>query len=243
MRIINQLYSKNFDPVKRKSIDVKFVIFHYTGMRSEEKAIKKLRANNSKVSCHYFITKNGKILNMVPDNYTSWHAGYSCWRKKNQLNKNSIGIEIQNPGHSFGYKNFSKKQIRSIVYLSKILIKKFRIKNVNFLGHSDVAPNRKKDPGEKFPWHYLSNHKIGIWHNLRKDYLKKIRNKSVSIKDKKAFFNSLKKIGYCFTHVNSKDFKGVIKAFQRRFRTCEISGKIDKECVEIAKNLVKCGLN
>ena len=115
---------------------------------------------------------------MVPENYTSWHAGYSCWRKKNQLNKNSIGIEIQNPGHSFGYKNFSKKQIRSIVHLSKILIKKFKIKNVNFLGHSDVAPKRKKDPGEKFPWKKLYKNNIGIWYKEFQYKSKKLDNKN-----------------------------------------------------------------
>ena len=93
-------YSVNFDKIKRKKNEIKFLVFHYTGMKSEKLAIKKLKNENSKVSCHYFIKKNGIILNMVPDSYISWHAGISKWKKQNKINKYSIGVEIQNPGHS-----------------------------------------------------------------------------------------------------------------------------------------------
>ena len=100
---------------------------------------------------------------MVPDLYVAWHAGKSSWKKEKLLNSKSIGIEISNPGHNHGYKNFNSKQIKSIVKLSKILKKKYKIKIENFLGHSDIAPLRKIDPGEKFPWEKLSSHKIGKW--------------------------------------------------------------------------------
>ena len=120
--------------------------------------------------------------------------------------------------------------------------KKYNIKSKNFLGHSDISPNRKKDPGEKFPWKYLAKYKIGIWYNLPKKHLK-FKNIEVSKKNKKLFNLYLKKIGYCLINKKAKNSKSVIKAFQRRFRAKIINGKIDNECLEIAKNLIKRGLN
>ena len=157
-------YSPNFDIKKRNSKDIKFLIFHYTGMKNENDAIDKLTNSASKVSCHYFIRNSGRIVQLVPDLYIAWHAGVSKWKNYQSLNNSSIGIEISNPGHNFSYKNFSKKQINSILLLSKILIKKYKINSKNILGHSDIAPNRKKDPGEKFPWKFFSKKKwdIGI---------------------------------------------------------------------------------
>ena len=153
-KVIN--YSPNFDSLKRKSKQIKFLIFHYTGMKKERDAVKRLTNIQSEVSSHYLIKKNGDIVVMIPDLYVAWHAGKSSWKSFKSLNKNSIGIEISNPGHENTYVNFSKKQIQSILYLSKLLIKKYKIKSSNVLGHSDIAPFRKKDPGEKFPWKHLS---------------------------------------------------------------------------------------
>ena len=170
-------YSPNFNLIKRHKTQIKFLIFHYTGMQNESDAIKKLTNFNSDVSCHYFIKNNGEIIIMVPDLYIAWHAGKSRWKHYKSLNKNSIGIEISNPGHNFNYKKFSKKQVQSISKLSKILIKKYKIKSKNILGHSDIAPERKKDPGEKFPWESLARKKLSIWHGLNKKKLKKIRKK------------------------------------------------------------------
>ncbi len=128
-------------------------------MRKESDSIKKLINFKSNVSCHYFIKKNGETLVMVPDLYIAWHAGKSRWKHYNSLNRYSIGVEISNPGHNFNYKKFSKKQVQSIIKLSKKLIKKYKIKPNNILGHSDIAPERKKDPGEKFPWKELAKKK------------------------------------------------------------------------------------
>ena len=111
MNKIKHFYSINFDTIKRKKANVKFLVFHYTGMRSENSAIDKLSDKKSKVSCHYFIKKNGSIINLVPDLYISWHAGISFWKKLKKMKKNSIVIEIHNPGHRYGYKSFNKKQI------------------------------------------------------------------------------------------------------------------------------------
>ena len=236
---IRQFYSPNFDLNKRKKENIKFLVFHYTGMKTEKSALKRLSSKNSKVSSHYFIKKNGSIINLVPDLYISWHAGISFWKKLKKLNKYSIGIEIHNPGHRHGYKSFNKKQINSVKYLSLKLAKKYNIKREQYLGHSDVAPDRKKDPGEKFPWEFLSKYRIGLWHSLDKKILKKFRLKKTNNAEKKIFLNNLIKIGY---YLKKKEFNSIsfaIKAFQRRFRPQLINGKADLECLKISKNLVK----
>ena len=187
-------FSPNFDAKKRKKSEIKFIVFHYTGMRSEKKAIDKLLDCNSKVSCHYLIKNNGDIIKMVPETYQAWHAGISSWKKFKSLNKNSIGIEITNPGHEFKYKKFSKKQISSIIKLTSYLVKKFKINSKSILGHSDIAPDRKLDPGEKFPWAFLSKNKIGIWHDLSQKKNKKRKRikyfKSIEIKIYKQSFKN-----------------------------------------------------
>ena len=189
-------YSPNFYSVKRNKIQIKFIIFHYTGMQKESDAIKRLTNIQSGVSSHYFIKNNGEIITLVPDLYIAWHAGKSSWKNYNSLNKDSIGIEISNPGHQFGYKKFTKKQINSLLKLSNFLIKKFKIDKKNILGHSDISPDRKKDPGEKFPWEYLTKNKIGIWHKLEKKILKNVRKNKVDHLGQKTFFNNIYKIGY-----------------------------------------------
>jgi N-acetylmuramoyl-L-alanine amidase len=201
MKIIHN-YSPNFETKKRKSNQIKFIIFHYTGMKNELKAIKRLTSIKSKVSSHYLIKNNGEIVVIVPDLYIAWHAGISSWKSFKSLNKNSIGIEISNPGHNFNYKKFSKKQIGSIKKLSKFLIKKYKINQKNILGHSDIALDRKKDPGEKFPWKYLAKFKIGKWHSIPKHTLLKNREKKITTLDKKNFFTNLLKIGYSKKNLN-----------------------------------------
>ena len=228
-------YSPNFYRKKRLKQNIKFLIFHYTGMKSEKKAIKRLTNIQSEVASHYLIRENGEVILFVPDLYVAWHAGISGWKKYNFLNKNSIGIEISNPGHQFGYKNFSSKQINSLIKLSKFLIKRYKINKKNILGHSDVAPLRKKDPGEKFPWEYLAKKNIGYWHNLSKKKLNKLRNKKCNKKRNK-FFTYLYKIGYSKNYKNQNE-KLLVKAFQRRFRPQLVNGIIDQECLLIGKNL------
>jgi N-acetylmuramoyl-L-alanine amidase len=120
-------YSPNFEIKKRKINQIKFIIFHYTGMKKESDAISRLTDPYSKVSSHYLIRKNGQIITLVPDLYIAWHAGHSLWKNLKYLNKNSIGIEICNPGHDTNYEKFSKKQIKSILKLTKFLIKKYKI--------------------------------------------------------------------------------------------------------------------
>tara|TARA_Y100000589_G_C26947865_1_gene545182 strand:+ start:126 stop:755 length:630 start_codon:yes stop_codon:yes gene_type:complete len=202
-------------------------------MIKQSDAIRRLCDQSSKVSSHYFITNNGKIIMMVPDLYQAWHAGVSEWKNFKSLNKYSIGIEINNPGHEYGYKNFNLKQIKSLKKLLKNLMKKYKIKKNNILGHSDIAPSRKKDPGEKFPWFDLSKSNLSYWHNLDMKKLKDYRKIKLKLYEEKIFFKNLYKIGY--SKINRTK---LVKAFQRRFRQSLINGKIDQECLKISENLV-----
>ena len=233
-------YSPNFDVKKRDKNKIKYLIYHYTGMKNEKLAVKKLASLGSNVSCHYFIATSGKLIQMVPDLYIAWHAGKSNWKNHKSLNYNSIGIEISNPGHKYGYRKFNDKQIKSLIKISKTIIKKYKIQKKNILGHSDIAPLRKIDPGEKFPWKFLSKKKIGIWHNINSKILISSREKKSELNLHK-FIKYLKKIGYHIEYSNPNEFEKIIKLFQMRFRPELINGKLDLECYKIAKSLCNLG--
>ncbi len=220
-------YSKKSRPKKK----IKFVIIHYTGMQSEIESIRRLKSPKHKVSCHYLINRKGIITQMVKDENIAWHAGKSKWKEFNNLNSHSLGIELENKGHQYGYSNFSDKQIASLIYLCTRLKKKYFIKKENFLGHSDIAPLRKIDPGEKFPWKKLSNFNIGSWYQ-KKRYEFNIDQRQMRI----LFYKNLKKLGYRYFKVykrTPKD-KKIVKSFQLHFLQDNLSGKIDKKTFEIS---------
>tara|TARA_E500000178_G_scaffold162312_1_gene161856 strand:+ start:1498 stop:2205 length:708 start_codon:yes stop_codon:yes gene_type:complete len=235
MKILSN-FSNNRSKKNRLKNQIKFVIIHYTGMQSEIESIKRLKNPKSKVSCHYLINRKGEIIQMVKDENVAWHAGKSKWKNFINLNNNSLGIELVNKGHQFGYQNFSKKQISSLIGLCRSLKKKYSIKNENFLGHSDIAPLRKDDPGEKFPWKKLSTHKLGIW------YIK--NNAGLKFDSKKIrplFFKNLQKLGYRYFSVyksNAAD-KKIIKTFQRHYLPKNITGKIDKKTYKVSHFLTR----
>ena len=237
---ISNFYSPNFNRKKRPNKSIKIIVIHYTGMQSERESMARLLNPRSKVSSHFVINQNGKIYRLVQDNQIAWHAGKSCWRKYKNLNKNSIGIELVNKGHQFGYTNFKKRQLSSLIKICKSLIKKYKIKKRNIVGHSDIAPLRKIDPGEKFPWKQLANNKIGIWHNCKSSLLRQYRNiKILEKKDKIKFIKNLNNIGYCFSTKKKSFLVKIMKAFQRHYRPELINGRADKECLIIAQNLSK----
>ena len=229
---ISKHYSPNHDNKTRSSKSITLIIIHYTGMQSERESIRRLINPRFKVSCHYLVNRKGKIFNLVKDQNIAWHAGKSMWKKYKNLNKNSIGIELVNRGHKYGYQNFTKKQISALVKLCKKLKKKYKIKNKFILGHSDIAPLRKIDPGEKFPWGYLSSKGVGV-------YLGKIRqNKKHEKTDNfKGFFKNLYRIGY--RYLNSKFRKKIIKNFQRRYRQKKVDGILDSETLQISEILAR----
>ena len=233
---ITSYFSPNYSKKTRLKKDIKFVIIHYTGMQSEIESFKRLMDPQYKVSSHYLINRKGEIIQMVKEKNIAWHAGKSRWKKFKNLNNYSIGIELVNKGHQFGYQNFSRQQISSLIKLCTKLKKKYLIKKENFLGHSDIAPLRKADPGEKFPWKKLSKSKIGKWYA-------KFNNK-VEVNPKKMealFFKNLQKFGFRYFTTNKKNFNDVmiVKAFQRHYLPNYITGKIDQKTYKISHFLIR----
>ena len=230
-------FSQNFSNKIRSKNKIKYIILHYTGMQSEIESIDRLKNTKSKVSCHYLINRKGQITQMVNDNQVAWHAGKSQWKNLKNLNENSIGIELVNKGHEFGYQNFSNIQIINLIKLCKKLKKKYKIISENFLGHSDIAPLRKLDPGEKFPWKKLSKHKLGCWY--------KNNHKKIELTDQKKienlFFKNLNKIGYRYFKINkrTKADKFIILSFQKHYFPQNVSGKIDLKTLKISYFLVE----
>ena len=230
--IITKFYSRNFSNKARSNKKINSIIIHYTGMQSERESLKRLVYLKSKVSCHYLISRSGKIFRIVKDHHIAWHAGKSMWGKYKNLNKNSIGIELVNKGHKYGYQSFTKIQIKKLIYLCKSLKRKYRIKNKLILGHSDIAPLRKIDPGEKFPWYYLSSKKIGFYPTIKKE-----RNRSKKKQNIREFFKNLQNIGY--RYLKKKFKKKIIKNFQRRYRQNRVDGVLDSETLKISEILSK----
>ena len=230
MRILSD-FSANFSKKIRSKNDIKFVIIHYTGMQSEIESIKRLKNTQFQVSCHYLINRRGAIIQMVKDKNIAWHAGESKWKNNVNLNTNSIGIELVNRGHDHGYQNFSNQQIISLIKLCKRLKKTYALKKENFLGHSDIAPLRKIDPGEKFPWKKLSKHNLGKWFKIDKKFeLENIKNRKIT------FFKNLHKLGFRYFNIHKRKLsdKKVIKSFQLHYLPDNVNGKIDQKTLKIS---------
>jgi len=233
MKIISNI-SPNYSKKIRLKHEIKFIIIHYTGMQSEIESIQRLKNPKYKVSCHYLINRKGHIVQMVNDLNIAWHAGKSKWKEFSNLNSSSLGIELVNKGHEYGYQNFSNPQIKSLIRLCKILKKKYALKKENFLGHSDIAPLRKIDPGEKFPWEKLSNHNLGKWYKKYKSDIKFNLVNSESY-----FFKNLQKLGYRYFKANKRSYtdKKIIKCFQQRYLPDNVNGKIDQKTLQISHYL------
>ena len=239
MKLIYNFKSPNFDRRKPKS-KIKYIILHYTAMGSIRETIEHLCNKKSMVSCHYLISKKGKIYRLVNDEKRAWHAGKSNWKNVKDINSHSLGIELQNTGHLLKFENYGKYQIDGLILLLKILKKKYNIGKSSILGHSDVAPLRKIDPGEKFPWKLLNEHNLV--------YIPKSDNKIILEKKKKLdlkniliFKKKLKKIGYNIK-INKKndiELKKFTKAFQMHFQQNFVTGYPNKESLNIAKKLCK----
>ena len=227
--------SINYTNKIRNKKTIKFIIIHYTGMQSEIESVKRLKDPKFNVSCHYLIGRKGNTIQMVKDNYVAWHAGKSKWKRFSNLNNYSIGIELVNKGHKYGYQNFSNKQISSLIRLCKNLKRKYSIKGENLLGHSDIAPLRKIDPGEKFPWKKLSKEKLGNWYKFNKTYRERnIKSRQID------FFKNLKKLGYRYFNIKkrNKNDKKIIKSFQRHYLPYNVTGKIDEKTLKISHFLL-----
>jgi len=153
--------SPNFDD--RKGHKPSFIILHYTGMESVTAALERLTSPESKVSAHYTVDEDGRVYSHVDENMRAWHAGVSYWNGLTDLNTHSIGIEMVNPGHEWGYRLFTGHQMKSVTQLCQDIMARHGIEPQNILAHSDIAPERKQDPGELFPWNDMARYGVGIW--------------------------------------------------------------------------------
>jgi N-acetylmuramoyl-L-alanine amidase len=217
--------SPNFD---ERDQPISIIVLHYTGMKDAASAIDRLRDPEARVSCHYLVAEDGQILRMVPEEKRAWHAGDSRWRGNERINSSSIGIEIVNPGHELGYPPFPDEQIDALIPLVADIKQRYAITRGNVVGHSDIAPRRKQDPGELFPWGKLAR--------LRLALPRPTKNLMDPNWTNGGFLLALERFGYDVT-----DPMAAIVAFQRRFRPELIDGEIDAElrCILLALLLPK----
>jgi len=206
--------SPNFDD---RTLPITMVVLHYTGMVDAASAIERLADAEAKVSAHYVVTEDGQVIRMVAEEKRAWHAGRSWWRGITDINSASIGIEIVNPGHEFGYRPFPEAQVDAVIELLGGIVPRYGITRGNVVGHSDVAPARKEDPGELFPWYRLAK--------LRLALPRPNRNLMDPLWSDAGFLLALERFGYDVT-----DGVAAVRAFQRRFRPEMIDGIIDGEC-------------
>ena len=239
MKFINKYKSVNFN-VRKKGHKIKYIILHYTAIKSDYKAIQHLIYKKNKVSSHFLVNKKGKIFSLVDLKKRAWHAGQSFWKGDRDINSSSIGIELDNTGHYINFERYTKNQIDSLIKLLSFLKKKYDIDNLNFLGHSDISPYRKNDPGEKFPWKKLSKHNLGFFPNklTEREYLKV--KKKLNLSNNKSLNQSvlymLSNIGYDISQIgknNRKNFFLLIRAYQMHFRQALVNGKLDKETLKM----------
>ena len=217
------------------------IVLHYTGMPDTEAALAKLCAPGSEVSAHYVVMEDGYIIQCVPEARRAWHAGAAVWEGESDINSCSIGIEIANPGHSHGYPHFPKRQIAAVTTLCRSIFTRYRIPARRVLGHSDVAPTRKQDPGEKFPWQVLHAAGIGLWVKpapiTAGGPIFALGESDPAIAEIQAL---LAKYGYDVSASGKFDgaTRDVIVAFQRHFRPARVDGIADTSTVATIKSLL-----
>jgi N-acetylmuramoyl-L-alanine amidase len=206
------------------------ILLHYTGMRDADAALERLTSRGSDVSAHYFVFEDGRVVQLVEESRRAWHAGEASWAGEKDINSCSIGIEIANPGHEFGYRDFPARQIAAVTALCRSILTRHPIPPVRVLAHSDVAPSRKKDPGEKFPWRTL--HDSGIGHWVKPAPLNEQGN-VLALGDHgeevAAMQKSFAEYGYAIAASGAFDAAtlDVVTAFQRHFRPQRIDGVAD----------------
>ncbi len=214
--------SSNFDE-RPTGTPIDMLVLHYTGMESAEAAIDKLCDPAAKVSAHYVIDEDGTLTQVVGEDCRAWHAGEAFWRGNHDINARSIGIELVNPGHEFGLCGFPEKQMQSLETLALNITRRYQIPARNVVGHSDVAPRRKRDPGELFDWFRLFKAGLGVW-----------PVEALPLKlDEQETTDLLAAFGY-----ETLDLGKTLEAFQRRFRPAKITGKIDPETTGLLDRLL-----
>ena len=220
---IRQHASPNFDERGDGAV-IDMLILHCTGMENADVALARLCDESAEVSAHYFVDEDGIVMQLVDEGKRAWHAGVASWRGQNDINQRSIGIEIVNPGHEFGYRDFTDAQMRSVIGLCKKILLRHPIPARNVVGHSDVAPARKSDPGELFDWRRLAGEGIGVWPE----------EAEVLEMDRDVVAAHLETVGY-----DVSDFPKALRAFQRHYRGERVTGRIDAGTARRLSGLVK----
>ncbi len=200
-------------------VPLDMLVLHYTGMATAESALERLCAPGSKVSAHYFVDEDGAISRLVREDQRAWHAGASYWRGHEDINARSIGIELVNPGHEFGYRPFPETQVTALILLCSGILRRHSIPLRNVVGHCDVAPSRKQDPGELFDWQRLANAGIGLW-------------PTPVAAEMSETTTMLAEYGY------RANEQGALAAFQRHFRPSEFDGVMDEETTRLLAGLL-----
>ena len=229
--------SPNHD-ARAARIDI--LLLHYTGMTTEEEALARLVDPEAKVASHYFVYEDGRVVQLVPEARRAWHAGASSWKGATDINSRSIGIEIANPGHEFGYRDFPHPQIEGTIALCRDILARHNIPRERVLAHSDVAPARKNDPGEKFPWAWLAAEGIGLWVEpapIVEGRVLAKNNRGVEVEDLQI---RLARFGYAaeVTRLYDDLTESVVTAFQRHFRPERVDGVADSSTIETLKRLL-----
>lgn len=201
---------------------IDMLVLHYTGMTTGDEAIVRLCDPAAKVSSHYVVEEDGRVFKLVDEGRRAWHAGVSCWRGQRDINARSVGIEIVNPGHEFGYRDFPSTQMAAVAELARAIIARHKIPARNVVGHSDVAPARKTDPGERFDWGYLAAHGVGLW---------PLEGKGALTPDLERAQRLLAAYGYDVpaSGIVDETTTKAIEAFQRHFRPARVDGVLDAE--------------
>jgi N-acetylmuramoyl-L-alanine amidase len=216
--------SPNFDARPDGAV-IDILVLHYTGMKTAEEALARLCDYNAAVSAHYMIDRDGTVYALVPETQRAWHAGLSYWAGERNVNARSIGIELVNPGHDFGYLPFTDDQLNALTELAHGILARHPISPRRVLGHSDVAPARKQDPGELFPWWRLAADGIGAWPTSQ-------------MQSSGDFATDLARFGYGVPPTVDVPLERVITAFQRHFRPASVDGIADAECAELLASLL-----
>jgi N-acetylmuramoyl-L-alanine amidase len=219
--VIAEIASPNYD-ARPAETPIDMLVLHYTGMTSAADALARLTEPAAGVSAHWLIDEDGAVVRLVPEAMRAWHAGVSFWRGATDINARSIGIELVNPGHEFGYRPFPEPQMAALVELASGIVARHPIPPRNVVGHSDVAPRRKMDPGELFDWRRLARAGVGLWPEAS----------AACLMDEDAVRLVLSTIGY-----ETEDLFATLKAFQRHFRPARVDGRLDRETARLIRAL------
>ena len=225
---------------RRGGAPIDMIVLHYTGMIGGAEALSYLTGEAGEVSCHYLVHENGGIVQMVPEDLRAWHAGVSYWRGETDINSRSIGIEICNPGHDYGYRSFPEEQIAAVVALCADIVARYPVAPRNVVAHSDIAPARKRDPGELFPWHRLAERQIGHWVEpvpVSEGGVLKTGSSGAEVKELR---EQLSCYGYGLGEGSQYDpqTEQCITAFQRHFRPAQVDGIADRSTRLTLKKLI-----